>query len=272
MEKLLFWCINTDFDYNKAVTINITDGRYFDKSFPSDSVCYIINDIAAGVLKNKNPAGSTLILEGQKGIIVGVFKDFHTIDLAGPFVPTIITLKKENRNYVLIKFSSGSYFEINKKIAQVYKHYEPELPYHSALYNDLPDYAGLGTPSNLIGLAFFIALLLGCLGLSGLASFTIESRTKEIGIRKTNGATILSIVRLLAGGYTRWLIITFIISLPVAFFLGKIFLARFHFHTIMPFWPFLAGPAITYFIALLTVSWQSWRAATRNPVEALRYE
>jgi putative ABC transport system permease protein len=110
------------------------------------------------------------------------------------------------------------------------------------------------------------------MGLFGLASFTSANRTKEIGIRKANGATTLSVMRMLLTSYTKWLTIAFIIALPVAFLIGKSFLGRFYFHTSMPLWVFLAGPFIAFFVALLTVSSQTWRVANRNPIKALRYE
>ena len=133
-------------------------------------------------------------------------------------------------------------------------------------------YSDLTLPSRLVGLAFIIALLLACMGLFGLASFTSENRTKEIGIRKANGATTLSLMRLLLTIYTKWLTIAFFIALPIAFLIGRIFLRRFYFHTPMPLWVFLAGPLIAFVVALLTVSSQTWSVANRNPIKALRYE
>ena len=270
-EKLHFWCINTDFDYNKTVDINMISGRFFNPAFSTDSVSYVINDIAAQSMKNINPVGSQITLEGKKGTVIGVFKDFHAVDLAGPYTPTIIRIKTDDRPTIMIKYSSGTYSGITDKIRTVYKHYEPVNICQPRLFRDL-EFSELNVPSNLVGLASFIAILLASLGLFGLASFTAVSRTKEIGIRKTNGATIQSIMRLLLKNYTKWVTIAFIIALPIAFLLGKMFLGRFFFRTSMPYWTFIVGPAIAYFIALLTVSWQSWRAATRNPVEALRYE
>ncbi len=271
-EKLHFWCINTDFDYNKVVKINLTDGRFFDPSFISDSACYVINDVAARVMKKSNPVGTSITLEGRKGSIIGVFKDFHAVDLAGPFAPVIIRIKPAGQPILLVRYSSGTYASITQKIQKVYDSYNPDTPYQAMLFRDLPSFSNLNLPSNLIGLAFIIALLLACMGLYGLASFTAESRTKEIGIRKTNGATTPSIMRLLLSNYIRWLVIAFFIALPVAFMLGNIFLSRFHFHTSFPFWTFLAGPAIAIIVALSTVSTQTWGVASRNPVEALRYE
>jgi len=270
--KVHFWCINTDFDYNKAVTINTIGGRFFNPAFSSDSSSYMINDVAAQVMKYKNPVGSQITVEGKKGTIIGVFTDFHAIDLAGPIVPTIIRIKPTESNTLLVRYSSGSFPAVAENIQKVFRNYEPEAIFQPVLYRDLEAYTQLSTPSNLVGLAFIIALSLACMGLFGLASFTSESRTKEIGIRKANGATTHSIVRLLLVNYTKWLTIAFFLALPVAFLLGKIFLGNFHFHTPMPIWAFILGPTIAAAVALSTVSSQTWSAASRNPVKSLRYE
>ncbi len=271
-EKLHFWCVNADFDYNKTVGIKMKEGRYFNSSFPSDSNNYVINDVAAQVMKIKNPLGSLITLDGKKGTVIGVFTDFHAVDLRGPIVPTIISINPEERNWMLVKFSSGTYSALTAKIGKVYNHYETDTPFKPTIFSDLPSYTNLQTPSNLIGFAAFIGLMLACLGFFGLASFTTESRTKEIGIRKTNGATTSSILRLLLTRYMKWLTIAYCIALPIAFLLGQIFLGTFYFHAAMPFWTFIAGPAIACIIALSTVSSQALRAATQNPVKSLRYE
>jgi putative ABC transport system permease protein len=171
-EKLHFWCVNSDFDYNKTVRVKMVDGRFFNPSFSTDTAAYMINDVAAKVMKNKNPVGSTITLYGQKGTITGVFKDFHSIDLAGPIVPTIMSIKSNDRPTILVKFSSGSFPAIASEIREVCKHYDSEVPFQATLFRDLIPYSNLSLPSKLVGLAFIIALLLACLGLFGLASFT----------------------------------------------------------------------------------------------------
>jgi putative ABC transport system permease protein len=271
-EKLHFWCVNSDFDYNKTVKVKMIEGRFFNPSFSTDSDAYLINDVAARVMKNNKPVGSTITLEGRKGTIIGVFNDFHSIDLAGPFVPTIMRLKSGNHPYILVRYSSGSFPAITGEIRKVYQRYESETPFSPTLFRDLVPYSDLSLPSRLVGLAFIIALLLACLGLFGLASFTSENRTKEIGIRKVNGATTSSVMRLLLTCYTKWLTIAIIIALPIALILGKIFLGRFNFHAPMPVSAFFAGPLIAVAVALLTVCSQTWSVANRNPVKALRYE
>ena len=270
--KLHFWTVNADFDYNKVVRIDMVEGRYFNPSFPSDSDAYVINDVAARVMKNDHPVGSACTIDGKKGTVIGVFRNFHALDLAGPLVPVIIRLNAAENPLILVKYSSGTYASTTDNIRTAYRHYDPDTLFKATSFGDLAPFRNLTLPSNLIGLAFIIALLLACMGLFGLASFTSESRTKEIGIRKTNGATTSSIMRLLLTSYIKWLTLAFLVALPVAFMLGRIFLERFYFHTPLPLWAFLAGPAIAFLVALSAVSSQTWSVASRNPVEALRYE
>lgn len=271
-EKLHFWCVNSDFDYNKTVTIKMVDGRFFNPSFSTDTTAYVINDVAAAVMKNKNPVGSTITVDGRKGTIVGVFKDFHAIDLAGPIVPTVVSINSVECPTILVKCSSGSFPSITSQISSIFKLYETEEPFQATLFRDLVPYSNLSLPSRLVGLAFIIALLLACMGLFGLASFTAENRTKEIGIRKANGATTISMMSMLLTSYTKWLSISFIIALPIALLFAKSFLGRFYFHTPIPVWAFFVGPAIAALVALLTVSTQTLNVASRNPVRSLRYE
>jgi putative ABC transport system permease protein len=271
-EKLHFWCVNTDFDYNRTVDVKISDGRYFDRSFSADSSAYVINDVAARVMKYDKPLGQQITVDGKKGTIVGVFTGFHAIDLRGPIVPTVIRLNSPDKPVMLIRFSSGSYASVVASVEKVYRHYDSESAFRPNLFSQMDDFSELKTPSNLVGLSFVIALVLACLGMFGLASFTTESRTKEIGIRKVNGATTGKVVELLLNNYSRWLVIASLIALPLAFLIGQFFLGNFNFRTPVPYWAFLAGPVIAYVVALSTVSLQSMRAAMRNPVEALRYE
>jgi putative ABC transport system permease protein len=271
-QKLHFWCIDTDYDYPATVNLKISEGRYFDRSFLNDSTCYVINDVAARVMDYKKPIGRSVTVDGKRGIIIGVFTGFHSLDLAGPYTPTIISLARESKSNLLIRMGEGKKMEIIGKTRKILAGYVPDKSVPVILYSDLLKRNELTTVTYLVGLAFIISIMLACLGLSGLASFTAASRTKEIGIRKINGATINSILRLLGMNYSKWLLIASAISIPVAFLLGTLFLARFNFRTAMPVGAFIAGPVIASSVALLAVGLQSRKAAARNPVEALRYE
>jgi putative ABC transport system permease protein len=271
-QKLHFWCIDTDYDYPATVNLKISEGRYFDRSFLNDSTCFVINDVAARVMDYKEPIGRSITVEGKRGTIIGVFSGFHSLDLAGPYTPTIISLARESKSNLLIRIGEGRNGEIIGMTRKILAGYSPDKPNTIILYSDLLKRNELTTVTYLVGLAFIVSIMLACLGLSGLASFTAASRTKEIGIRKINGASINSILRLLGMNYSKWLIIASAISIPVAFLLGTMFLARFNFRTSMPVVAFIAGPVIASAVALLAVGLQSLRAAARNPVEALRYE
>jgi putative ABC transport system permease protein len=118
----------------------------------------------------------------------------------------------------------------------------------------------------------FLAIFISCLGLFGLSSFMMTQRTKEIGIRKANGATVVNIMLLFSRYYTRWVIVSFALAVPISYFMIRAWLKNYAFRTSISWWIFALAGCIAFIIAFLTVSWQSWRAANRNPVEALRYE
>jgi hypothetical protein len=271
-EKLHFWLVKSDFDYNKAVKVRIISGRYFSPEFSTDSVSYLINDVAARVMKNSNPVGSTISVDGKKGTIIGVFSDFHCIDLAGPLVPAIMSVRPDENPFILVRYSFGSFQEISTKIKEVYQHYEKESIFQATMFRDLIPFSDLSLPSRLVGLAIIIASLLACLGLFGLASFTSENRTREIGIRKANGATTFNILWMLLSDYLRWPMIACLVAFPTAFIIGKTFLGRFHFHSSLPLWAFIAGPVLASAVALFTVTVHSLRVASRDPVNSLRHE
>lgn len=117
-----------------------------------------------------------------------------------------------------------------------------------------------------------LGILISCLGLFGLAAFAAEQRLKEIGIRKVNGARISEVMTMLNGQFIKWVIIAFVIATPIAFYILEKWLEGFAYKTTVSWWIFALAGVLALGIALFTVSWQSWRAATRNPVEALRYE
>jgi len=117
-----------------------------------------------------------------------------------------------------------------------------------------------------------ISVIISAMGIFALAAFSMQRRTKEIGIRKVNGARVSEVMAMLNKDFVKWLIIAFVIACPIAWYAMHKWLQNFAYKTILHWWIFLAAGAVAVLVALLTVSWQSWRAATRNPVEALRYE
>jgi putative ABC transport system permease protein len=150
----------------------------------------------------------------------------------------------------------------------------PDSPFEYFFYDSFYDqlYKKEELFGNIIFLFSAVAILIACMGLFGLAAFYSEKRTKEIGIRKVNGAIISEVIFMLNKEFTKWVVISFFLAIPVAWYSMHKWLESFAYKTELSFWIFGLAGLIAIVIALLTVSWQSWRAATKNPVEALRYE
>jgi putative ABC transport system permease protein len=124
----------------------------------------------------------------------------------------------------------------------------------------------------LVNIFSILSIVVACIGLIGISLFMLEKRTKEIGIRKVNGATITEVMVMLNKDFVKWVAIAFVIATPIAYYAMNKWLQNFAYKTNLSWWIFALAGLLALGIALLTVSWQSWRAATRNPVEALRYE
>lgn len=267
-----FVFINTDYDFMKTMQPELLYGRFFDEGLVTDAENFVINESAAEVLHD-NPVGKSITVNGKKGTIIGVVKNFHTHALLAPFYPVIIKIDPQSTYNTIVRFLPGDKEALVEGLKNKYKQFESEYPFEVQFVSDIYiKQNGKGQIATLTGIFAAIAIFLACFGLFGLASFNAEKRTKEIGVRKINGSTIFSIVVLLLRSYAKWITIAICIGLPVAFVLGKAFLGIFAFHVQIPQWAFIAGPLIVFSIALLTVSWKTFRAAARNPVEALRYE
>ena len=152
-------------------------------------------------------------------------------------------------------------------------HY-PDNPFNYFFLNDFYNEQYLADQrfNGLFLASSILAIIIACLGLSGLSAYAITRRTKEIGIRKVNGARITQVMVLLNKDFVKWVLFAIVIATPIAWFAMHKWLQNFAYRTELSWWIFACAGMLALVIALLTVSWQSWRAATRNPVEALRYE
>jgi ABC-type antimicrobial peptide transport system permease subunit len=271
--EVIFPVINTDFDYMKTLEPELIQGRFFNPAFASDSGSFVINQTAFNTFKMKNPIGQTIMVDGQRGSIIGVVKDFNINSFFVPYSPVIIRIKPSEAYFTVLKFDGTDRTKVKDAIQKVYSKFEDNYPLDAKFSSDV--FYQLNVKDKiawLTGIFGAIAIFLACLGLFGLTAFMAEKRTKEIGIRKINGAVTSGILMLLLRNYSKWLGIAIFIGLPLAFLLGNSFLNIFAFRIQFPYWALFVGPSIVIAIALLTVGWQTWRAATRNPVESLRYE
>jgi putative ABC transport system permease protein len=268
------YTISADYDFLDAFNIKLKDGRYFDRIRQSDEKGVLLNEASVKMLGITDPIGKRFIRE-EYFTIIGIVNDFHFNSLYYPINPLIIYLNNEywGQN-IYIKYKTSDLKQTIGKIETVWKKHVPDQPfYYSFLSDNLQKmYAGVEKTEKLLGVFSTLAILIACLGLFGLAAVASEQRTKEIGIRKVNGAKISEILTLLNRDFIKWVAVAFVIATPIAYFAMNKWLENFAYKTELSWWIFALAGLMALGIALLTVSWQSWKAATRNPVEALRYE
>ena len=266
--------LGADEDYAKTFQLELKEGRFFSSEFSTDNTAIVINEEAAKIMGFKNPVGEILTTpQMDRNLnIIGVVKDFHFKSLHHRIEPLIMQIGACNTFYIKMKPDKiTSTVEFIKKTFKSFNHPNP-IDFH--FLDD--DYDNLYRTEQRMGKIFgyfsFLAIIISCLGLIGLSSFMTERRTKEIGIRKVNGAKSIEIFFLLSGEYIIWVMISIIIACPIAWYAMNKWLQNFAYRINISWWVFALAGVIALLIALLTVSFQSYRAASKNPVEALRYE
>jgi putative ABC transport system permease protein len=268
----VFYC---DYDYLSTLGMQLTRGRFFDRAFSTDSHAVVMNETAIKTLGwEKNPLGKRYRLV-DTFTVVGVVKDIYFDSFHHQIIPQGFFLEPPNNgSRILIKFHSDQIPELMKNINKLWSQM---VPNRDIRYNFLNDdfnfwYKNERKTGQLALILTAIAIFLSSLGLLALVILSINSRTKEIGIRKVNGARIPQIIYLLNQKYIKWFVIAYVIACPASLYLMYRWLQNFAYRTRLEWWVFALAGIIALAIILLTVSWQSWRAASRNPVEALRYE
>jgi putative ABC transport system permease protein len=209
-----------------------------------------------------------------EGTIVGVVPDFHYTNLHSEEKPLAIAPRKMFNYCFMIGIDPLQRRTAIEVINTAWKKTNPEFPLQYEYITDSYQkvYAGEYAQAQVLSLFALISVLLSSLGIFALAAFSMQRRIKEIGIRKVNGARIFEVISLLNKDFLKWVVIAFVIATPVAYYVVHRWLENFAYKTPLSWWIFALAGLLALGIALLTVSWQSWRAATRNPVEALRYE
>jgi putative ABC transport system permease protein len=265
---------SVDYDYLNTFGMKMDEGRFFSKEFGADeSNAVILNQSAVKALGLKNPIGKQFNYNGQRRII-GVVKDFNFISLHEGINPLVILINPKQFHSLYIKVRGN---DMAGTLAFIEKSIEKEIPGYPFSYCFLDEsinnlYKTEQYASNIMSVFSLLAILISCLGMLGLIAYVSERRTKEIGIRKVNGAKISEVLALLNKDFVKWVVIAFVIATPIAWYAMHKWLENFAYKTTLSWWIFALAGLLALGIALLTVSWQSWRAATRNPVEALRYE
>jgi len=265
-----------DADYLKTMGIGLKVGRNFSSSNVSDlKATYLINERAIKQYDLKNPVGQFITPgNGIKGEIIGIFKDFHYRGLNYEQTPVILFYNPERVNYINIKINGKNIAGALEKIKVTWEEMCPAFAFEYSFLDETYDlqYKSERRFENLLFAFSLLAVFIASIGLFGLSIYSTGRRTKEIGLRKVNGARVPEILMMLNIDFIKWVSVAWLISCPVAWYAMHKWLQSFAYKTDLIWWIFAVGGILAFGIALLTVSWQSWRAATRNPVEALRYE
>jgi putative ABC transport system permease protein len=272
-DDVLFHHLDTDEDYAKTFQLELKSGRFFSSEFSTDNTSVVINEKAAEAMGLQDPVGETLTAPwGAKFTIIGVLKDFHIQSLHHKIEPLL--MQKGESNFLYVKMKPEHIPTTIEFINQTFKSFNPGLPMDFHFLDDDFDnlYQGEKRMSKIFACFSLLAIFISCLGLIGLSLFIAELRIKEVGVRKVNGAKSFQIFSLLSKEYMVWVSVSILIATPIGWLSMHKWLDGFAYKTTLSWWIFALAGLLAFGIALLTVSLQSWRAATRNPVEALRYE
>lgn len=262
-------------DYGKTVGWNITKGRDFSRDFATDSMSMILNEKAVELMGLKSPVDEIVRFHGQEYKVIGVIKDMIKSSPFESIAPTFFTINFNNVNVLNIKLApQAGVREALSKVENIIKKYAPTAPFEYRFVDE--EYAKKFGDEERIGklAAFFavLAILISCLGLFGLASYVAEQRTKEIGIRKVLGASVLDLWQLLSKDFLILILISLVIASPIAYYFMNHWIQNYTYRTEISVWIFAAAGLGAVIITLLTVSFQAIRAAVANPVESLKNE
>ena len=274
-----------DYDFINTFKMEMLKGRNFSQDFPSDSSAVIINESAANKFgwidenEDDNPIGKYIQMINadmgtrSKYYIVGVVKDFNFESCKSPISANLMFLSPVE-NYISIRVKPGNVDGLLTDFESKWKKLAPDEPFqYSFLKQNFEDlYQSEQKMSQIFSVFTSIAIFIACLGLLGLAAFTAEQRTKEIGIRKAMGASVPSVVAMLNVEFIKLVGIAILIASPIAWYLMNSWLGNFVYKTEIGIWPFLLASFIAAFIAMLTVGYQSFKAALANPVNSLKSE
>lgn len=264
------------YDYDKVLDISFTEGRYYDKEYATDtSNGIVINESMLNVMNMKDPIGKWLGHGDTRWTIIGVMKDFHFLPLNHEISPFIMAFTSpDETGTLMIRISADHTEETMAHIEDVWNRINPSFPFEPSFLDK--EYQELYESEDRLGKIFtyfaFLAIFISCLGLLGLASFMAEQRTKEIGIRKTFGAPLGSIVVMMSKEFARLVIIANVIAIPVAWYLLKEWLTNYSYTTRLSADIFIYAFLLSIVIAWLTISYQAIKAALMNPVNAIKYE
>jgi putative ABC transport system permease protein len=270
-----------DPDFHKTLGLEMAQGRFFSREFPADSHAVILNEKAARLLNWDDAVGRKVnnwSRERGNFTVIGVVKDFHYESLHHEIRPMALFLSggyyHRPEQVIAVKLRTGDLPRTLRAMEKTWKKFAPaqSLDY-SFLDQDFDKlYLNEKQTRKMFTVFSLLALFIACLGLFGLASFMVDQKTKEIGIRKILGASVSGLVVRLDGGFLKWILVANLLAWPAAwFFMGR-WLQNFTYRIALGSWMFLLAAGLAVSIALVTVSCQTVKAAIKNPVDSIKFE
>ena len=260
--------------------LQLTQGRFFSDDLTTDKNKLVVNETFQRENKLANPIGTKIVLgygpEASLSEIVGVVKDFHYKSVNEP-IGSLLIQNKSYASYCLVSLLTTDFKSLLRTVKEINaaaSSLSPSFPVEISFFDQAIEkmYQSELQFRRTFSLFAGCAIVICCMGILAMSLFTCRRRIKEIGIRKVNGAKVSEVMVMLNKDFVKWVAISFIIATPIAYYAMHKWLENFAYKTELSWWIFALAGLLALGIALLTVSWQSWKAATRNPVEALRYE
>ncbi|MGA2624192.1 MAG: ABC transporter permease [Bacteroidota bacterium] len=265
-----------DYDFVNLLGLKLVLGRNLSREFPSDSASSVlVNQTAAGLLGGGNPVGRQLLMPGRtEANIIGVIEDFNVQSLQRKIAPCVLFISPRFYNVDMIRINGAAAGPALNHIRETWKKVFPNSELNLQFMSEASgkNYRVEEKTSALMSIFALLAIFVSCIGLLGYISYLANRKTKEIGIRKVVGATVGNILFLMTRQLVVWIVLSFIIALPFAYYLSLKWLDNFAYRTDIGFWLFLETILISVFISCLTVLVRTMKAALLNPVQSLRYE
>jgi len=266
---------NITSEFGRTIGWQLSEGRDFTKAFSTDSSAIVLNEAAVQLMGFKHPIGQRVQVGNKEYSVIGTVKDMIRESPFQPVKPSFFILGNSYVRVIQIKLAPQlGTSEALGKVENIFRKYNPASPFDYRFVDE--DYAQkFGNEVRIGKLATFFAVLaifISCLGLFGLASFVAGQRTKEIGVRKVLGASILNVWQLLSKEFVMLVIISLLIAIPIAYYFMHNWLQNYEYHTKISWWIFASAGSGALMITLLTVSFQAIKAAIANPIRSLRTE
>ena len=272
-QTFMVYPVSIDKNFIPFFKLKLIEGNNF-SGMATDSLHFILNETAVREAGIKNPIGKRFKMYNHDGMIIGVVKDFHFASMKQKIEPSVFYYEPSYNNIIFIKTTGKDASKAIAGVQSVWNHFDAGNPFSYTFLNETFDslYKSEQRTGTLLNIFAAIAIFISCLGLLGLATFTTQLRTREIGVRKVLGAGVGGIVTLLASDFIRLVIIAIIVATPVSWYLMNKWLNDFAYRVSMGWTVFVAAGIIAILVAIITISFQSIKAALANPVKSLRSE